>query len=52
MYFRFLDNIAVLMTSPRSEDLREFLNTVYNTKLADPGKIFTIPFNAGESVSI
>jgi hypothetical protein len=37
------------MTSPRSEDLIEFLSTVYNTKLADPSKFFTVPFNRGES---
>jgi hypothetical protein len=50
-FYKFLDNIAVLMTSPRSEDLIEFLSTVYNTKLADPSKFFTVPFNRGESVS-
>jgi hypothetical protein len=48
-FYKFLDNIAVLMTSPRSEDLIEFLSTVYNTKLADPSKFFTVPFNRGES---
>ncbi|EFA12610.1 DENN domain-containing protein 1B isoform X1 [Tribolium castaneum] len=48
-FYKFLDNIAVLMTSPRSEDLSEFLSAVYNTKLAEAGKYFTVPFNRGES---
>ncbi|XP_025836146.1 DENN domain-containing protein 1A-like [Agrilus planipennis] len=46
--YKFLDTIAVLMHSPRAEDLDEFLKTVYNTKLADPGKTFSVPFNKGE----
>ncbi|XP_063910871.1 DENN domain-containing protein 1B isoform X2 [Zophobas morio] len=48
-FYKFLDNIAVLMTSPRSEDLSEFLSAVYTTKIADPSKFFTVPFNRGES---
>lgn len=50
MDFRFLDNIAVLMHSSRSEDLSEFLTAVYNAKISDPGRNFTVPFNRGESV--
>lgn len=51
MCFRFLDNIAVLMHSPHSEDLGEFLKAVYSKRIADPGKVFAVPFNKGESVS-
>lgn len=51
LIFRFLDNIAVLMHSSRSEDLGEFLSIVYNAKITDPGRYFTVAFNKGESVS-
>lgn len=40
------------MHSSRSEDLGEFLKAVYNKRIADPGKVFAIPFNKGESVSV
>lgn len=40
------------MHSSRSEDLGEFLSLVYNAKVSDPGKYFTITFNKGESVSV
>lgn len=48
---RFLDTTAVLMHSSQTEDLREFLTSVYNAKIAEPGKKFIVPFNKGKSVS-
>lgn len=38
------------MHSPRPDDLTEFLSSVYNAKITDPGKIFSVTFNRGESV--
>uniref|UniRef100_A0A1Y1L742 UDENN domain-containing protein n=3 Tax=Photinus pyralis TaxID=7054 RepID=A0A1Y1L742_PHOPY len=49
-FYKFLDNIAVLTQSPRSEDLGEFLRDVHNRKLPDPGKMFEVTFNKGESM--
>nr|CAH7751977.1 unnamed protein product [Callosobruchus chinensis] len=51
-FYKFLDTTAVLMHSSRTEDLREFLTSVYNAKLGEPGKKFTVSFNRGESVCI
>lgn len=48
-FYKFLDNIAVLTQSPRSEDLGEFLKDVYNKALPPPGKLFEVTFNMGES---
>lgn len=47
---RFLDTTAVLMHSPRSDDLQEFLSSVYNARIAAPGNDFVVPFNRGENV--
>ncbi|CAH1998632.1 unnamed protein product [Acanthoscelides obtectus] len=49
-FYKFLDTTAVLMHSSRTEDLREFLTAVYNAKLGEPGKKFTVSFNRGESI--
>lgn len=48
-FYKFLDTTAVLMHSSRTEDLREFLSTVYSTRIVEPGKRITIPFNQGQS---
>ncbi|XP_071054303.1 DENN domain-containing protein 1A isoform X2 [Onthophagus taurus] len=48
-FYKFLDNIAVLMHSRETESLNEFLSSVYKTRLAGPGKKFTVPFNKGEN---
>ncbi|CAG9864679.1 unnamed protein product [Phyllotreta striolata] len=49
-FYKFLDTTAVLMHSSRTEDLREFLTAVYNTKIAEPGRVFSVCFNRGESL--
>ncbi|XP_076265054.1 DENN domain-containing protein 1A-like isoform X2 [Rhynchophorus ferrugineus] len=51
-FYKFLDTTAVLMHSSRTEDLSEFLSTVYNTKIVEPGKEFAISFNRGQSTFI
>lgn len=47
--YKFLDNIAVLMHSPRADDLRDFLVAVYKQQLPDPGRNINITFNNGAS---
>lgn len=47
--YKFLDNIAVLMHSPRADDLRDFLMAVYKQQLPDPGRNISIAFNNGAS---
>ncbi|XP_049819188.1 DENN domain-containing protein 1B-like isoform X2 [Aethina tumida] len=49
-FYKFLDTTAVLMHSPRSDDLQEFLSSVYNARIAAPGNDFVVPFNRGENV--
>ncbi|KAL3276227.1 hypothetical protein HHI36_020943 [Cryptolaemus montrouzieri] len=49
-FYKFLDTTAALMHSTRSEDLREFLTSVYNAKIADPGKQFSVPFNTEDRI--
>ncbi|KAK9877894.1 hypothetical protein WA026_020120 [Henosepilachna vigintioctopunctata] len=49
-FFKFLDTIAALMHSSRTEDLRDFLTSVYNAKIADPGKVLSVSFNREESI--
>ncbi|XP_066256358.1 DENN domain-containing protein 1B-like isoform X1 [Euwallacea similis] len=48
-FYKFLDTTAVLMHSSRTEDLSEFLSTLYNTRIAEPGKKIVIPFNRGQN---
>ncbi|CAG9763376.1 unnamed protein product [Ceutorhynchus assimilis] len=48
-FYKFLDTTAVLMHSSRTEDLSEFLATVYTTKIAEPGKKIVVAFNRGQS---
>ncbi|CAH0546631.1 unnamed protein product [Brassicogethes aeneus] len=49
-FYKFLDTTAVLMHSPRSDDLQDFLSSIYNARIADPGRNFIVSFNRGESV--
>ncbi|XP_045464252.1 DENN domain-containing protein 1B isoform X2 [Harmonia axyridis] len=49
-FYKFLDTTASLMHSTRAEDLREFLTSVYDAKLADPGKQFSVSFNKEQSI--
>lgn len=49
-FFRFLDITAPLMHSTNTDDLREFLSTSYNIKIAEPGKSFSIFYNKGDAI--
>lgn len=39
------------MHSSRTEDLSEFLSSLYNTRISEPGKKIVVTFNRGQNVS-
>ncbi|KAL1518245.1 hypothetical protein ABEB36_001894 [Hypothenemus hampei] len=49
-FYKFLDITAVLMHSTRTEDLSEFLSTLYNARIAEPGRKMMVTVNQGQNV--
>uniref|UniRef100_A0AAR5P9Q0 UDENN domain-containing protein n=1 Tax=Dendroctonus ponderosae TaxID=77166 RepID=A0AAR5P9Q0_DENPD len=48
-FYKFLDTTAVLMHSSRTEDLSEFLSSLYYTRISEPGKKIFVTFNRGQN---
>lgn len=51
-FYKFLDTTAVLLHSTRTEDLREFLSSAYNSKIPEPGRSFTVRINGENQFSV